>query len=54
MESYMGFPIDVGNFRPLELGLESEIPYESLAILQENIQIMRDVVIREVQLTTDR
>ena len=45
MESYMGFPINVGNFRPLELGLESEIPYESLAVLQENIQIMRDVVI---------
>ena len=45
MESYMKFPIDVGNFRPLELGLESEIPYESLAVLQENIQIMRDVVI---------
>ena len=45
MESYVGFPIDVSNFRPLELGLESEIPYESLAVLQENIQIMRDVVI---------
>ena len=45
MELYMKFPIDVGGFRPLELGLEPEIPYESLAVLQKNIQIMRDVVI---------